>query len=250
MRVLNWKPDHPDIRDKRLANQPHTFRGARPLHVDLRAHCSPVVNQGEEGSCTANAGTGLGEFLELKGDPNFTFEAFTQLSRNFLYFNERFLDGDVGEDAGSSLRSCVKAMAHFGSVAETQWPYSYQTLYRSPPRHVYDEAKKHKITKYLRLDGIEDMQRCLYEGFPFLFGFSVYRSFDDIGPDGNMSLPLPNDTYSGGHAVLCVGYNDEKEVAIVRNSWGQNWGDEGYFYMPYEYLTHEDLCDDFWTIRQ
>ena len=63
-------------------------------------------------------------------------------------------------------------------------------------------------------------------------------------------MPDLNSEPEGGHAVMCVGYDDERGVFIVRNSWGTGWGDGGYFYMPYGYMTNEDLADDFWVLKK
>ena len=64
-----------------------------------------------------------------------------------------------------------------------------------------------------------------------------------------MVMPQANDQQLGGHAVTAVGYDDFKECFIVRNSWGEGWGDKGYFYMPYQYISHPMLAQDFWAIN-
>lgn len=96
------------------------------------------------------------------------------------------------------------------------------------------------------------MRSCLADGFPFVFGFTVYESFESqqVAKSGVVSMPKPTERALGGHAVLGVGYNDAKKTFIVRNSWGDDWGQKGYFIMPYKYLSDRNLADDFWTIRR
>ena len=96
------------------------------------------------------------------------------------------------------------------------------------------------------------LKSCLDEGLPFVFGFAVYESFEteEVAKTGVMIMPTEKDNILGGHAVMAVGYDNDKEVFIVRNSWGVNWGDQGYFYMPYEYMTNKNLCSDFWVVKK
>jgi C1A family cysteine protease len=95
------------------------------------------------------------------------------------------------------------------------------------------------------------MKACLATGFPFIFGFSVYESFmsQQVANTGNVPMPHNGEAMEGGHAVMAAGYDDERRVFIVRNSWGENWGDAGYCYMPYSYLVDQDIAADLWTIR-
>ncbi len=96
------------------------------------------------------------------------------------------------------------------------------------------------------------MRTCLADGYPFVFGFTVYESFESatVARTGRANLPKPGEKVLGGHAVMAVGYNDKQKRFIVRNSWGTGWGKKGYFTMPYAYLDDRDLSDDFWTIRR
>ena len=113
--------------------------------------------------------------------------------------------------------------------------------------------KKHISVEYNRLtQDLHDFKSCLQEGFPFVFGFVVYPSFEtqEVAESGKMIMPDKSESPLGGHAVLAVGYNDEEKVFIIRNSWGIEWGDKGYFYMPYDYILDDDLCSDFWTVKK
>nr|MDQ6913620.1 C1 family peptidase [Verrucomicrobiota bacterium] len=113
------------------------------------------------------------------------------------------------------------------------------------------QAKKHRITTYRRLNLLDEMRTCLADGFPFVFGFTVYDSFESaaVAQSGVVNLPLPKEKVIGGHAVMAVGYNDAQQRFIIRNSWNTDWGMKGYFTMPYEYLSDRNLSDDFWTVR-
>jgi C1A family cysteine protease len=95
------------------------------------------------------------------------------------------------------------------------------------------------------------MKACLASGYPFIFGFTVYDSFesDAVAKTGIVPMPSKTELVLGGHAVMAVGYDDSKKWFIVRNSWGEDWGDKGYFYIPYDYLTNKNLASDFWTIK-
>jgi len=106
---------------------------------------------------------------------------------------------------------------------------------------------------YQRLNSaiISTLKGCLASGYPFVFGFTVYQSFESaqVAKTGIVPMPAPHEAVVGGHAVLAVGYDDASQQFIVRNSWGDGWGIKGYFMMPYGYLTDTSLSDDFWTVQ-
>jgi len=217
-----------------------------PKKVDFRPKCSPVENQGQLGSCTANALVGALEFLELKdGAP------FVDLSRLFVYYNERVIEGTVDQDSGAFLRDGIKSLAKRGVCPEKEWPYRISTFRRKPTAACYADAKKREITSYHRINTTDEMRTCLAEGFPFVFGFTVYSSFESaaVARSGVLNMPTKNESVVGGHAVMAAGYDDTQRRFVIRNSWGTDWGQKGYFTMPYEYLGSRNLSDDFWTIR-
>ncbi len=245
-----WLPDLPDHRDFQYAIVRHeALAQPTPPLVDLRAQCPPVYDQGELGSCTANAIAGAFQFEVMKQK----LPVFNP-SRLFIYYNERVLEGHVNDDSGSQLRDGVKSIATLGVCDETLWPYNVSQFAQQPPPAVYTSALSNKALQYTRLNNtaINELKTCLAGGNPFVFGFTAYQSFegDVVAKSGVLPMPAQSESVIGGHAVMAVGYDDQKSAFIVRNSWGNGWGLQGYFYMPYDYVTSTNLADDFWTISQ
>ena len=241
-----WIHDLPDARDR-------VFRAPRkaaplPKSADLRLGCPPVYDQGELGSCTANAIAAAIEFDQKKQN---TAQPFTP-SRLFIYYNERAIEGTIATDSGAMLRDGIKAVASQGACAEVMWPYVEEKFADRPPAPCYKAGKAHAAVQYSRLpQDLTQMKTCLAQGYPFVFGFTVYESFesDQVAHTGMAALPSATETALGGHAVLAVGYNDASSTVLVRNSWGSGWGMGGYFTLPYEYVRDANLAADFWTIR-
>jgi C1A family cysteine protease len=257
---LGWVRDLPDHRD---------FLYAAPLHkvtpppkVDLRpAFGFSPYDQGRIGSCTANAIAGGIQYDRHKArqEPSFL------PSRLFIYYLERALEHTIALDAGAQIRDGMKSVAKYGVCPETLWPYDGTPADEStrifppdsraiqkPSAEANKEAAKYKLTSYFRVvQSLKQLQGCLAEGYPFVFGFAVFDSlWDDAGePKTTVPLPTPSEAPVGGHAVLAVGYDDEQRHFIVRNSWGADVQDGGHFYLPYAYITDKNLADDFWTIR-
>jgi C1A family cysteine protease len=249
---LGWIPDLPDVRDY-LYSPPLKAIQNLPSKMDLRKNCPPVYNQGKLGSCTANALSAAFEFGKIK-QKKVTFRP----SRLFLYYNERVRINTVNSDSGAYLRDGVKSLNKQGICPETDWKYDDDNtptakFTQKPPPACYTTAKKNQILSYWRIPvNLNSIKGCLSEGFPFVFGFTVYDSFFDpsVKSTGIMPMPkIPQESVRGGHAVLAVGYDDHKQVVLIRNSWGKDWGIKGYFWMPYAYIATEDYCNDFWTIR-
>ena len=246
IRHYGWIPDIPDQRDHRYAAPPANLT-ALPRSVDLRKRCPAVYDQGALGSCTANAIGGAIEFDRLKQKlPDFV------PSRLFIYYNERKIEGTIGIDSGAMIRDGIKSVASDGVCPEPEWPYVISKFAQKPPAQAYRDALQDRAVSYQRLiQDLSQMKGCLASGYPFIFGFTVYESFETatVARTGHAPLPEPGERAVGGHAVVAVGYDDAKEWFLVRNSWGTAWGMKGYFTMPYSYLIQLGLAADFWTIR-
>jgi C1A family cysteine protease len=246
-RGYGWVPDVPDHRDQLYA-APVVRLKALPEAVDLRSKCPPVYDQGELGSCTANAIAGAIQFdrRKQKLKPDFV------PSRLFIYYNERVMEHSVQSDNGAQIRNGIKSVAKQGDCPEKLWPYDAAKFSAKPSAAAYKEALKYQALQYQRVPQVLNQLRgCLASGYPFVFGFSVYDAFEgeEVAKTGVLTLPGPKEKLLGGHAVLAVGYDNAKQVFIVRNSWGTSWGQKGYFTIPYAYLTDSSLADDIWTIR-
>jgi C1A family cysteine protease len=242
-----WTPDLPDHRDHMYAAPPMVV-AALPSKVNLRSKCPPVVDQGNLGSCTANAIGNAHRFEQMKqGQPN----SFLP-SRLFIYYNERAIEGTVNSDSGAMIRDGIKTIANQGVCPEKLWPYNIGKFTKKPSSTCYKEALKHQAISYQRLvQSPSQMKGCLASGYPFVFGITVYESFESpaVAKTGTVPMPGSGEKVLGGHAILAVGYDDAKQRFTVMNSWGTGWGDKGYFTIPYGYLADTDLAADFWTIR-
>jgi C1A family cysteine protease len=242
-----WIHDLPDHRDFLYA-APMAVLGSLPTKVDMRDRCPAVYDQGQLGSCTANAIGGAMEFELIKENAKDVFVP----SRLFIYYNERVIEGTVDSDSGAQIRDGIKSVASQGAPHEELWPYDIAKFADKPDPAAYDDALKHEATLYQRLvQVLSQLKGCLAAGNPFVFGFTVYESFEsqEVANTGVVPMPGPNEQVLGGHAVLAVGYDDSEQRFIVRNSWGPNWGMKGYFTIPYTYLIDQNLASDFWTIK-
>jgi len=241
-----WIPDQPDQRDHLYAAPP-SFLLKLPTSTDLRRQCPPVYDQGQLGSCTANAIGAAIEFERIKQ----RLSDFVP-SRLFIYYNERVIEGTVRSDSGAQLRDGIKSVASTGACPEPEWPYDIAKFATRPTARAYADAAMDRALSYQSLvQDLNQMKGCLASGFPFIFGFTVYQSFESaaVAKTGHASLPQWGDRPIGGHAVMAVGYDDARSWFVVRNSWGAAWGMKGYFTLPYSYLIQPGLSSDFWTIR-
>src|SRR3569833_1519688 len=198
-----WIPDIPDQRDNLYA-APVAALQALPASDDLRSQCPPVYDQGQLGSCTANAIAAAMQFERMKQKLNDFIP-----SRLFIYYNERVIEGTVNSDSGAMIRDGIKSVGNQGDCPETEWPYNIANFAEKPPAKCYRDAAKHKAILYQRLiRNLNHMRGCLAAGYPFTVGFSVYESFESqqVAQTGNAPMPAAGEKLLGGHAVLAVGY--------------------------------------------
>lgn len=240
----------------RVAPSPRDFRAQAnvttlPRRIDLRAGCSAVEDQGQLGSCTANAMVGAVEYLErAKGKPAF------DLSRLFVYFNARRAAGRVEADCGASIAGAMAAFLAFGAPPEGAWPYKPDAFMVTPDPKVYQQGLEHQPAEYARVDGIDAVKGALARQHPVVFGIDLpERCYEEAGRTGRMPVVTAAEVEAtrqggGGHAMLLVGYDLDEGTFIVRNSWGQAWGDHGYFRMPFEVLQVGSGQGDTWIVGQ
>lgn len=213
-----------------------------PTSIDLRPLCPPVFDQGQLGSCSANAGVAAKMMLSKSN---------AMLSRLFLYYEERHIEGTINEDSGAQMRDIGKALQKYGVCNESSMPYVISSFTKAPTKSQLKAALKNKITSYHSVSGLNGVKTYLATfNQPVLIGMDVYDSFESDTVAKTGIVPMPDTTKEqllGGHAVTAVGYDDSKNVLIVRNSWGAKWGDAGYFYLPYDYLN-KGYAYDFWVL--
>lgn len=218
-----------------------------PTKIDLRTQYSlpAPYDQGNLGSCTANALGFCYQFLQIKFNTKYKF----QPSRLFIYYCERALEHSVSQDNGAMIASGILVLKTTGTCEESLCPYNISKFTNKPSTTAYTQASKFKSLTSVGINSnLLEIKNALADGFPVAFGFQVFESFESnsVSSTGIMSMPTTSEEIVGGHATVIVGYDDDKNYFIVRNSWGSNWGDRGYFYMPYAYVTSsKDYCDEF-----
>ena len=256
-RIYNCIPSLHDPRDYQFVSKlASAGEVILPPSVDLRSQCSPVVDQGNLGSCTANAlASGLREFMVLKaGQP------LNRLSRLFIYYEERSTEGDISQDAGASMKDGLDCMVNLGVCTEALDPYNIATFTSPPSSAALAEAPDYKINKYMQITSLAAGKACLAQGYPVAMGMNVYAQMESqaAATTGIVACPAYGEQPLGGHAVTIVGYQDTPKFTpgywkgggylIVRNSWSASWGLEGYFKLAYQYVL-SNYAWEFWTCR-
>lgn len=272
-----WLPPMPDLRDytdekpeiaamaKKLGLPRGETLRAMPDSVDLRAWCSPIENQKALGSCTAHAAVGVVEYFQRRA-----FSKYIDGSRLFVYKATRNLMQVTG-DTGAWLRTTMGALALCGVPDEKYWPYTdaAPAFDQEPGNFVYAVADNYEALRYFCHDPLganvpgdtvlADVKKFLAAGIPSMFGFWGFPSFDSSDVKGGIPYPCPGEQAQWGHAIVAVGYDDRKKIKntqcnkkttgalLIRNSWGTTWGDQGYGWLPYDYVLNK-LALDFWSL--
>jgi len=240
-----------DIRDKKF----HLIYKQRiveklPNILNLRDKIKlPVLSQGDLGSCVANATSSAILFFQKRSKKR-EFQA----SRLYIYYFSRLVENSIYIDAGCEIRTAMKAVAKYGACREELFPYNIEKFTQRPNKFLRKEGKSLiKNFRYLAIDQeLNIIKNCLFQGYPIIFGIELYESSECSKnlKSGIISMPdINNEKYIGGHCVLLVGYDDINEMFCFLNSWGSDVGDDGYFYIAYDYVLDNSLATDFWTIR-
>ena len=245
-RILNWRPSPYDPRD--FQSNRHTKMAAERLPTSYKMPINiPVYDQGGIGSCTANSGCVC--FLYECAEQNFSFEP----SRLFLYWVTRFLENSVPYDDGAYIRDVFKALRQFGLAKEQFMPYIVHKFAEQPSKEAFEDGLNHLAIEYAAVKKEERIiKQTLMAGGAISFGFYVYESFMKGNwsyTTGLMPMPAKGEQITGGHAVTIVGWDDDIECFLIQNSWGTDWGKEGFFWMPYKFLLSAN-CSDFWVINK
>jgi C1A family cysteine protease len=271
MMGMGYLPELADIRDlnikskgiAKILESTGVLKAAPsiPASVDIKQYCSPIENQLNLGSCTANAGVGLLEYFERK-----SFGKHIDASRLFLYKATRDLMQVTG-DTGAYIRTTLGAIALFGVPPEKYWPYDITKFDIEPSAFLYAFAEDFKGLQYYRLDPpgatpasvLATIKSWIASGFPSEFGFTVYSSISQAATTGQIPFPCAGEKVLGGHAIDAVGYDDNMKIKntncnlvttgafLIRNSWGTGWGAAGYGWLPYDYVL-KGLANDWWTL--
>lgn len=237
-----WIPDILDSRDYKYKRKCLCFK---PQKIDLSKYCSPVEDQRTLGSCTAQALVGNMEYLDYRDD-----KKHTDLSRLFVYYNERMIEGTINQDSGAYIRDGIKSLHKYGVCPEVMHPYNISKFKIKPTQKCYEEAVNRKISSYMRVNGVTGIISSICEYYPVVFGISLYESFQSIytARTGIVNMPKRTESLIGGHAIMATGFDRKERRFICRNSFGIQWGKNGYFTIPFDYVSK--LGRDFWTIRK
>lgn len=248
---LGWKVQPKDSRDYMYKLVAPTKLKALPRRVDLRTYgyLPAIKNQGPYGSCVAHATASSIEYLEAKNN-----EARVPVSRAEIYWYARMLEGTQNEDSGCYIRDAFIALNRYGVAPEVSWPYTQTNIYNGPSLPV--EALNRKVIEYRLIpdsNRAAGIKQALNEGNVVVFGIAVYESFESLNASRTGIIPFPNrskERLYGGHCIYIIGYDMDKKHYICCNSWGDDWGDKGYFYLPLTYVYSRILSGDFWVMTQ
>lgn len=245
IRKFGWLRDSLDGRDRVLTV---SKRVPLPAECDLIGpQMPPIYDQGDLGSCSANAISRAVDFERAKqGLP------FMTPSRLMLYWCEREMEGTVETDSGAMLRDGIKVMVKQGVCAESEWPYDISQFAVRPTEQCFKDAIPHETVQYSSVTQSRDLyfaKHCMaILGRPVVFGISVFEDFESEEVSKTGLIPMPQGNPLGGHAICMVGYDDSKKLIKFANSWGADWGSAGYGFLPYEYVADPNLSADWWVV--
>jgi hypothetical protein len=234
-----WRRDTPDYRDKVFLAEAMEI----PPYTRLE-HQSPVRDQGREGSCVGQSTASGIDYLDRTD--NYPEEIVTFSARD-IYYKARVILGTPKEDSGAEIRDAIKAIVRDGVCPNACWPYKEGEFKKLPPALAKRTAKSFRLGSYERCDTLDSIRIALANKNVVVGGFTCFSNMWTPEVDRTGVLPPPGGSADGGHAVLFVGYHDEKQQLIFKNSWSEGWGDKGYGYLPYEFVRR-GLADDFWSL--
>lgn len=240
-RFFGWI-NRPDIVPEFKYEAPHRFK-ALPSIIDLEPACPQIYEQETLGSCTSQAVSALAQFIMMKnGLGNW------MPSRLAIYWYTRFQIKIVDLDHGASLYDSMQTLVKFGVPHENLWPYDVKNFRTKPSKPVWSDGYWHNIDVPYAVDqSVRAIRNRLYDGYPVVFGFNVFDSFEVTSKTGKLPMPSQSESIHFGHGVMAVGYNDRIKCIKVRNSWGPKWANNGHFWMPYDFIDNMNYCSDFWT---
>lgn len=239
----------------------HLFEAsaALPVSIDLSSGFPAAFDQAQEGSCTSQGWAAIYDFFQLQAirtkatnleEYEFKANQYVPAARQFIYYNERLIEGDVDQDGGAMVSTGAQVLSQMGFCDESLWPYTSTDIYTKPAQDCYDEALKHKISGSYALNGQDQIIHCLASGFPVVCGIEVFEELesDQVAQTGILPDPSSDEQSIGGHCIVLVGYDLTKNRIKCRNSWGQSWGiDNGYFWVTCNYLN--SYGSEFMSVR-
>ena len=249
---FGWLRDSLDVRDKFFA--PKIAAPEVLQSVDLRDKyiLPPIQDQGQLGSCTANGIASVLAF-DLLNKHTGANTGLTYPSRLFIYYNERVIENTVQSDSGAQIRDGIKSVSHSGVCDEKEWPYKVSKFKTKPSKKCFKDAMKFLALNYAKIDNTDKgaIVSALLSGFPVVYGFTVYESFesDEVAKTGVVPMPLFTEQILGGHCVYIVGYDVASDRFTCANSWNITWGNKGFFTIPAQYICDARLASDFWVIQ-
>lgn len=246
-RRYGWIPSTPDQNDAGYALA-ISLLDVRPAPFsDLREYSPGIYDQGPVGSCVGNGVSRAHDMARRKqGLP------WMNPSRLMLYYGGREMEGSIEYDNGTAIRDVMKVLAKQGVCPESMWPYIPEKFADRPTPECYLEALKNQSLSYHSVaQNRFQLHIALTAGFPVVFGFSVYPSFEteEVAKTGVAQMPGWREKVLGGHCVVIVGHDDRVQRYTCANSWGVKWGDQGYFTIPYDYVENRNLAADFWALK-